>query len=281
MKSYKILALGAAISSVLLAASFQANAATSIEVQTVSNSVTDPATPDATITLTGLRTEGWASPTMSYKGWTHHSGWLMIDAQKGKVVTITVDGSSLTGFHPGLTVWYRNTALKSDNEKIHWMDDHFYFQGKSINVPNAKSDNDQNALPKDAVVGNIKMDYITSAFDSDGLGDMITSGSNTYGPYLPFPYLDALVGSKGISGGSSDKGKLSVTFTAPKTGVYQVAVGGLKPDVGSTAAVKASCSVTLPAGTTLNQANCEAATPTAGVYTPNATVNAAVNVTIN
>ena len=252
MKSYKTLTLGAVISSLLLAASFSANAATTFTPDYVVNTSTTPSPPVQH--FTGVGSTGWVSPSMSYKGWVHQSKWIFLDVVKGKTVTITLDGvtpntAGYTGFHPGLTVWNRHTNVPASNAKNYWMDAHFYKQGTSINVSNAKADKayalNGQTVAKDASVGNIIMDYVTSAYDADGLGDKFAVDStgmlkpatatdtSFYGPYLPAAYT-ILGASNGLS--DATPGKLTTSFTAPVTGVYQIAIGGVKPDVGSTAA---------------------------------------------
>lgn len=333
MKLLKTLALGAAISSVLLAASFEANAATSFDANNVDvkgtgwvndappATGTDPKTKSQSFTYSKMPATGWVSPLMSYKGWTHQSGWLLIDAVKGKPITISVDATvGAAGFHPGLTVWYKNLSpsIKASNPKARWMNDHFYYQSKSINVLNAKSDNDANLQPLNAAVGNIVMDYVASAYDATNLGDKfaVDSGTTpflriakntvaascktsggvavtptpadqatceaatagnvwtpavsadavTYGPYVSYPVASALAGSTPVTGTT---GKTSLTFTPEKTGVYQVAIGGLNPDAGSPASGKATCTDTTgtavtATGATLNAENCVSKQGTAG-----------------
>lgn len=293
MKSY-ILSLGVAISSVLLTASFQANAATSVsaEAKVVAPSIANGGTAEfkmATGTnLLFTNQQGWVSPTMSFKGWTHHTKWIFLDVTKGKTVTINVDAvtpndNTFNGFHPGVTVWSRNAKKPANDNSNHWLDDHFYKQAASINVKNAKQDS---GSPKPGEsVGDIVMNYITSAYDADGLGDLITVDGKTYGPYMPYQY-SVLSGSNGIVGSKptaippvDDKGKVSLTFTAPKTGVYQIAVGGLKPDVGSVAAApkSASCTPALPTGTRVTEAACTAAN---GTYDAGTVTKADVTITV-
>ncbi len=197
-----------------------------------------------TVDVKGLAGTGWISPSMSYLGWTHQTAWFFIDVAKGKTVTIDVDAvtpnnNKYLGFHPGLTVWYRDTKLSAADSQLYYMNDHFYKQSASINAPTPMLEGTTTKL------NPIKMDYVDSAYDLDGLGDMITDKKGkVFGPYLPFPYNTPLTGPTGINAGDNDKGKLSMTFTATKGGVYQIALGGLVPDAGSPVAGNDSyCSI--------------------------------------
>lgn len=245
MKFYKT--LGTVISSLLLAASFQANAATSIAASTY---IIDVGSGTGSATFEKVNGASWVSESMGYMGWTHFSKWGFMNVAKGKTVTIIADasstGSDVAGFHPGITVWYRKTNLKAEDVRLHYVNDHSYGQSDSISVLNAK---DESTPP--VSVGNIVMDYVTSGYDTDGLGDKFMVDATTgalkpydgvatsfYGPYLPMGFDTASLGkAKKIS----DKiaGKVAVTFTATKAGVYQFVVGGLRPDAGSVAATNA------------------------------------------
>jgi hypothetical protein len=247
MKSYKT--LGTIISSLLLAASFQANAATSIAT---GSHVFNVSSGTDSFTMPNINGASWVSESMGFQGWTHFSKWGFVDITKGKTVTIVVDasavtGSNVAGFHPGITVWYHKTTLKATAPSLQYMSDHSYGQSDSINVLNAKDDSVTPPLP----VGNIVMNYIASGYDTDGLGDKFMIDATTgalkphdgiattfYGPYLPTGFNTvSLAGAKKISDGIP--GKVAVTFTATQTGVYQFVVGGIRPDAGSTAAINA------------------------------------------
>lgn len=250
MKSHKT--LGTIISSLLLAASFQVNAATSISG---SSYVLNVSSGTAAVTFEKVNGASWVSESMGYMGWTHFSKWGFMDLKKGQTVTILADttpyAATSAGFHPAVTVWYRKTNLKASDTALQYMNDHSYGQSDNINAINAK---DESTPP--ISVGNIVMDYVTSGYDVDGLGDKFmvdatsgalkpynaeTAGTSTvYGPYLPAGFnTTSLANAKKISESPAVPGKVSVTFTAAKTGVYQFAVGGLKPDAGSLAAVNA------------------------------------------
>lgn len=280
MKSYKKLAVN--IPLIVISLSFKAYAATTFTPDLVLDTAKTPNPP--VLHLTNVGTTGWVSPSMSYKGWTHQTKWLFLNVQKGKTVTINLDavtpnGGTATGFHPGLTVWNRITKLPVTDPSNYWMDDHFYRQSASINVPNAKADSaselNGQKVAAGASVGNIIMEYVTSVYDANGLGDKFavdsvtgmlkpaTTETSFYGPYLPIGYSVL-----GTSTGLTDKascsdatkttvatcvspatwhastpGILTTSFTAAKAGIYQIAVGGLKPDTGSKATTfKGSCS---------------------------------------
>lgn len=285
MKSYKTLALGVAISSVLLATSFQANAATSIATESKAIDLTvSGATSVGSASFT-VRNRAWATESMGYQGWTHFSNWGFVNLTKGKSVTIEVDAtpaiSGTTGLHPAISVWHRETSLQASNTSLYYMTDHSYPQSSNIKVLNATLEGTTTK------VGNIVMNYVASAYDADNFGDSFalntdgtlrpavkyvkakagtcsvtlpattpvtpltqasceaaagtwTAGTPAsgdqafYGPYVPagFNSLDI---AKASAASDSVAGKVKVTFTAPKTGVYQFAIGTLKPDVGSKA----------------------------------------------
>ncbi len=282
MKFYKKLAVTVPL--MLVSLSFEAYAATTFIPALVLDTEKTPNPP--VLRLTNVPTTGWVSPSMAYKGWTHNSKWLFLNVLKGKTVTITLDsvtpnGGTSTGFHPGLTVWNRMTKFPVTDARNYWIHDHFYKQTESVNLPNQKADtayalNGQKVVAGESV-GNIILEYVTSAYDANGLGDKFAVDSATgmlkpattetsfYGPYLPIGY-SILGNSSGLtdSASCSDKTKttaatcvspatwkpstpgiLTTSFTAAKGGIYQIVVGGLKPDTGSKAATsKAACSDT-------------------------------------
>ena len=282
MKFYKKLAVTVPL--ILVSLSFEAYAATTFTPDLVLDTATTPNPP--VLHLTNVATTGWVSPSMAYKGWTHQTKWLFLNVLKDKTVTINLDsvtpnGGTSTGFHPGLTVWNRITKSPVTNATNYWVDDHFYKQTASFNVTNAKADTayalNGQTVAAGASVGNIIMEYVTSAYDANGLGDKFAVDSATgmlkpattetsfYGPYLPIGY-SILGNSSGLTdpASCSDKTKttaatcvspatwhastsgiLTTSFTAAKTGIYQIAVGGLKPDTGSKATTfKGSCTDT-------------------------------------
>ena len=282
MKFYKKLAVTVPL--ILVSLSFEAYAATSFTPDLVLDTEKTPNPP--VLQLKNVATTSWVSPSMAYKGWTHNSKWLFLNVLKGKTVTITLDsvtpnGGTSTGFHPGLTVWNRMTKFPVTDARNYWIHDHFYKQAESVNVSNAKADtasalNGQKVAAGESV-GNIILEYVTSAYDAKGLGDRFAVDSATgmlkpattetsfMGPYLPMGY-NILGASNGLEDKAScsdptktkqadcvspatwkpsTPGKLTTSFTATKGGIYQIVVGGLKPDTGSKAATsKAACSDT-------------------------------------
>ena len=224
------------LSSLILSTmAFQANAATSIATYV---QVADVATGTATLNFTGVRAASWVSETMGFLGWTHFSKWGFVNLTKGQVVTIALDATATVGFHPAVSVWQRDTNKPATDKSLYYMDDHFYAQSSSVSVKNAiNNDNAASPVP----VGNVIRTFIANAYDADNLGDYIygyasdaATTKTKFGPYLPIGY-----NTKDIQSASAqyDKtpGKVSVTFTAPKTAVYQFVIGGLKPDVDSAA----------------------------------------------
>jgi hypothetical protein len=278
MKS-KNLTLIAAVSSFLLAASFQANAATSI---TASSNIINLTGGVGTATFKNVNGASWVSESMGYLGWTHFSKWGFVTLKKGKAATIIVDATAVKGFHPGITVWQRkaNVALPTalpvaptagetptPVQALFYMNDHSYDQASSISVPNATDETNN------VKVGNISMTYVASGFDVDNLGDKFTidaggmlrpysaetdATASVYGPYLPMGYATVgLANSQKLSDkadttttppvSAKTPGRVALTFTPTVTGVYQFVVGGLKPDVGSPASKNANKGGTDPA----------------------------------
>lgn len=282
MKFYKKLAVTVPL--IFVSLSFDAYAATTFTPDLVLDTATTPNPP--VLHLKNVAPTSWVSPSMAYKGWTHNSKWLFLNVLKDKKVTINLDsvipnGGASTGFHPGLTVWNRITKSPVTSPTNYWVDDHFYKQTASFNVSNAKADTayalNGQTVAAGASVGNIIMEYVTSAYDANGLGDKFavdtatgmlkpaTTEKQFYGPYLPIGY-NILGTSSGLTDPAScsdqtkktaaacvspatwhasTPGILTTSFTAAKTGIYQIAVGGLKPDTDSKAATsKAACSDT-------------------------------------
>lgn len=204
-----------------------ANSATSISASATYFDVTSGT---AELTLEKINASSWVSPSMGFLGWTHFSKWGFMDLKKGQIVTITLDGTAVAGLHPAVSVWHRQTkkSLTANNPDLYYMDDHFYNQSGSVAIKAAFDDD------KKIPVGSIIRNFVANAYDADGLGDTFIVDGKTYGPYLPLGY-----NQKGINDAtkSYDKipGKVALTFTAPKTGVYQFVVGALKPDMGSDA----------------------------------------------
>ncbi|MEN9897140.1 MAG: Copper-repressible polypeptide [Pseudomonadota bacterium] len=274
MKLYKKSKLVTVFSSLLLAASFQAGAATSILANSTIVNLTGGT---GTATFEKITGASWVSESMGYLGWTHFGRWGFVTLSKGKPVTIVADATAIAGFHPGITVWHRKTSVSLPTalptapatgvaptpvQALFYMNDHFYDQASSISVLNATDE------MSGVKLGSINMEYVASGFDMDGLGDKFTldsvsgmlrpydaakdSTAAIYGPYLPMGYATTgLANSQKLSDAASatgvtpvvaakTPGRLALTFTPKATGVYQFALGGLKPDVGSAAAVNAN-----------------------------------------
>ena len=222
MKNYKLIA-GVAL--LMLTAGTQA--ATSISPYVTVFDVKTFNT--AKQTLAGVNGSSWVSETMGYLGWTHFSKWGFVDLKKGQNVTIELDGTAVKGLHPAVSVWFRTSLKKANDASLYYMDDHFYNQFQSVSILGAVDDTTK------LNVGDINRTFIANAVDRDGLGDYITVGTTTYGPYLPANY-DQSGFNKVIDG---VPGKVALTFTVPTTGVYQFVVGALKPDAGSDASLNA------------------------------------------
>lgn len=273
MNFYKKAKLGAVVSTLMLAVSFQAEAATSV---LANSNIINLTGGTGTATFEKINGASWVSESMGYLGWTHFSKWGFVTLTKGKSVTIVADAAAVTGFHPGITVWQRQTNVALPNalpvapasgieptpvQALFYMNDHSYGQASSISVLNASDE------MTGVKVGSIKMVYVASGYDMDGLGDKFTLDTTTgmlrpynpaldakaaiYGPYLPMGYsTTGLANSKKLSDTASSAGvnpvvaaktpgRVALTFTPQVTGIYQFVVGGLKPDIGSTASANA------------------------------------------
>ena len=273
MKFYKKAKFGAIASSILLATSFHADATTSI---LASSYVINLTSGTNTTTFEKVNGASWVSESMGYLGWTHFSKWGFVSLTKGKPVSIVVDATAIAGFHPGITVWQRRSkvdlpsvlpaavatgATPTAAQALFYVGDHSYDQASNILVPNAKDETNNVA------VGDISMEYVASGYDVDGLGDKFTLDATTntlrpynaatdatatvFGPYLPAGFTTTgIANSKKLSDAASatgvtpvvvakTPGRVELTFTPKTTGIFQFVVGGLKPDVGSAAAVNA------------------------------------------
>lgn len=218
MKNYKLIA-GATL--LMLTAGTQA--ATSISANTT---VFDVKTFGKDTKTLSVASASWVSESMGYLGWTHFSKWGFVDLKKGQSITIELDGTAVNGLHPAVSVWYRTSLKKANDSSLYNMDAHYYNQFGSVSITSATDDTTKQN------VGDISRTFIANAVDRDGLGDKITVGTTTYGPYLPANY-DQSGFNKVIDG---VPGKVTLTFTVPTTGVYQFVVGALKPDAESDAA---------------------------------------------
>jgi len=270
MKFYKKAKFGAIASSILLATSFHADAATSI---LASSYVINLTSGTNTTTFEKVNGASWVSESMGYLGWTHFSKWGSVSLTKGKPVSIVVDATAIAGFHPGITVWQRRSkvdlpsvlpaavakdATPTAAQALFYVNSHSYDQASNILVPNAKDETNN------VVVGDISMEYVASGYDVDGLGDKFTLDATTkslrpynaatdatatvFGPYLPAGFTTTgIANSKKLSDAANaatgvlarTPGRVELTFTPKTTGIFQFVVGGLKPDVGSAAAVNA------------------------------------------
>lgn len=193
--------------------SFSATAATSIETSLKEYS------PTSSFQSLSIKADSWYNLTMGYQGWTHHSAWGFMNLKKDKPVSITVDATSVKGFHPGITVWHR--PQRKGMAPLAFANAHFYNQFKDIIEPNAVSNDDQ-ANPKS--LGKLEMYFIANAYDRDGMGDTL---KEAYDQSALNKVLD------GVSG------KVVLTFTPKITGMYQFVVGGINPasDIDTTQAV--------------------------------------------
>ena len=167
----------------------------------------------------GVASKGWADPAFEGKGWTHKSAWGQFSAIKGQKVTLVLDGTAAKNngsLHPGVTIWYRpakcpgTPCTGNKGEGLKFVPDHFYIQTQDWVMINAKDENTQ------ALLGTIDMQYVLNAYDADGLAPGAVEQT-----LLPNPSVI------GIQDGIPEK--LTVSFIAEKTGVYQFALGGIDP----------------------------------------------------
>lgn len=163
--------------------------------------------------ILNVRADAWYNLTMGYLGWTHHANWGIMRLKRNQPVTITVDASDIQGFHPGVTVWFRQRGRAF--AEPHIVDAHFFSQSQDIINPNAVVDDDPVNPRNNGRSQRIHMQFITNAFDRDGMGDV-----------LPETFDQSAI-NKVLDG---EPGKVSLTFTPPRNGLYQFVVGGINPD---------------------------------------------------
>jgi hypothetical protein len=171
--------------------------------------------------------------TMGHLGWAHHSAWGYFAAKKGKVYSITADGSGVPGLHPGVSVW---SAPQKRNKyvDITYNPDHFYSQCDSVNLKAPVDEATDTELR-----GYLKWDFITNGFDRDAMEGVTVAatrkidkvgGTETTSMNVLPPEFDQSC-SRPVWDGAA--GKVKVTFTAPATGIYKFVVGGINPDRGA------------------------------------------------
>jgi hypothetical protein len=187
MKKYVIKALVVAIAGLAVSAANAATKPTRVVNFTMGASSTFTAKPPS-----------WRDPAFGSQGWTHNSDWGKFTATAGKAVTITL--TSVAGFHPGITVWYRGA---DDTASDDYVPDHFYTQNGNFVEFGAKDETTSKAI------GNISMQNVAYNYDQDG---------HTLKPWST---------SKGLT--DSVNGKVVLKFTASKAGTYMFVVGGINP----------------------------------------------------
>lgn len=145
------------------------------------------------------KSKGWRDPAFGDMGWTHSSAWGNVIAKKGQLVTINIKAVD-AGIHPGATVWYRGV---DDTAPDNYVVDHFYPQNANFVKYGATDET------TGAAIGDIVMRHVTRGFDKDGNSSAVTSMK---------PLTDGI------------PGQMTLSFTAPKTGVFIFVVGGFNPD---------------------------------------------------
>lgn len=198
----------------------------SIAAVSMSNAATQPATPFAFDSVNknsvfSVTAKGWSDPAFGDAGWTHSSGWGIVSAKKGQVVTISAvaDNKSV---HPGATVWYRGTQ---DTAPDSFVVDHFYQQNANQYKKNAVDESVTVPAGSTATsIGDIVMTYVTHGFDLDNNNVVDSSGATD---------TTRIVSLKGKKDGVA--GKLTTSFKAPYDGSYMFVIAGFNPDKSYTA----------------------------------------------
>jgi len=211
----KSAALGLAVAGLMTATA--ADAATSIKGDNF------PFTKDNATQTLNVRGDSFYNLTMGYKGWTHHSAWMYMNLQKGKLYTITATADKLAyGLHPGVACWYRpqGSGLVSNQYAY----DHFYNQFTSIIAKNVVDEADQKKL------GTMKMIFELNGYDRDGMESPLPE------QYQQGPVIGILDGTEG---------KVELSFIAKSSGNYQCVVGGINPDPSLSPTTKYPVSVSV------------------------------------
>jgi hypothetical protein len=162
-----------------------------------------------------VKATSWRDPAFGNDGWAHNSDWGKLTAKAGKMITITLS-STVAGFHPAITVWYRGAA---DTAPDSYIPDHFYTQNEDFNEPGAKDESNN------ATIGNIVMKNVAYNYDQDG---------HNLRPWGT---------KKGLKDGVS--GKMTLEFKATKAGTYMFVVGGFNPDAKVNKAIQHDVAVTV------------------------------------
>jgi Copper(I)-binding protein CorA len=158
-----------------------------------------------------VKSTSWRDPAFGNMGWTHNSDWGSFTASAGQSKTITLT-STVAGFHPGVTVWYRGT---DDTAPDNYVVDHFYPQGGNFVEFGAKDET------SGIGIGNISMQIVSFGYDQDG---------HTLKP-----------GLNGLTDRIS--GKMTLTFKAAKAGNYIFVVGGFNPSANVSKTTKQAVAV--------------------------------------
>lgn len=211
----KSVALGLALSGVMFVGA--ADAATSIKGDNF------PFNKDNATQTLNVRGDSFYNLTMGYKGWTHHSAWMYMNLQKGKLYTITATADKLAyGLHPGVACWHRPQGQGLVSNQYAY--DHFYNQFTSIMAKNVVDEADQKKL------GTMKMYFELNGYDRDGMENPLPE------EYQQGPVVGILDGTIG---------KVELSFIPKNSGNYQCVVGGINPDPSLSTSTKYPVSVSV------------------------------------
>jgi Copper(I)-binding protein CorA len=148
-----------------------------------------------------VQNTSWRDPLFGNMGWAHKSSWGSFSVSTPKIITIEAS-TTVPGFHPAITVWYRGPA---DTAPDIYIPDHAYPQNSNFVELGAKDPN------TNLVVGDISMQVVRWGYDQDG---------HTQRP----PFMSGLT--------DRVAGKVRLAFVAQKKGTYQFVVGGFNPNGG-------------------------------------------------
>lgn len=194
----KKLTLMAALSAIAFSGQSQAAVAVAAPLMT-------PGTEISTTT----QVMSWFNDDFGLQGWTHFAKWGQFTARAGQLVTVTVI-TTVSGTHPGASVWWRNTGPRTlpytGTTKGNYYQTHSFNQWDSIKTGILSSDTNGEEL------GYLEMINAAIGYDGDGVNTSAFNGALN-------PIYDGIPGT------------VTFRFRAPRTGVYQLAAGGISPSL--------------------------------------------------
>lgn len=253
MKKLKISFIPAAVVG-LLAASTTANAWTTITPVAF--------TKDSSTAVMNIKSKSFSDPAFGHQAWAMHGKWGILNAEKGKRYTITVDGSAVPGLHPAISAWKRPIGANLAEAK--YVPDHNFFPAQSY-INSGKSQ--QHVMESGGGTGN---DVITRKINgadvsgpikdfwkaalrpgaevTEATGVLLEDGKTDIG----FPRMLFVGAAYDVDGASpmdslnvnpaldlqrdGRKGRVTLTFRADETAQYEFFVGAMNPDQSHTVA---------------------------------------------